>query len=510
VRHDTIVSRAAPPSYLQILRSTSLIGLSSVVSIALSVVRMKVLAALLGPAGVGLFGLYSLVADFASSLAGMGAQASGVRQVAEAAASGEEETRVSQTATVLWWVSVALGLIGAGVLALLATPVSILTFGRSAQAGGVALLGIAVFLRLVAGAPTALIQGTRHIGDLARLTVLGALLNTVVTIPLVYFFGEGGIVPALIAMALTNLLAALWYRRKVVVSSVSLSFSQARTETSALLKLGFAFMASGLLTVGAAYAIRIFILRDAGVEAAGLYQAAWAIGGLYAGFILQAMGTDFYPRLTSVAHDNGECNRLVNEQAQISILLAGPGLIATMTLAPLVMTIFYSAQFEPAVSLLRWICLGMLLRIVCWPMGFIVLAKSAQRMFFWTEVAAALVQVGLAWVLLRLVGLDGAGMAFFGLYVWHGVLIYFLVRRLSGFRWSGANLKLGAIFLSAGLLVFVAVSVLPLWPATVVGAAATAVAGFYSLTELIRLLPLKWFPARLQPWLSRLAAGPAD
>jgi len=194
VRHDTVASRAAPPSYLQILRSTSLIGLSSVVSIALSVVRMKLLAALLGPAGVGLFGLYGLVVDFASSLAGMGAQSSGVRQVAEAAASGEV-TRVSQTATVLWWVSVALGVVGAGMLALLAVPVSNLTFGRPVEAGGVALLGVAVFLRLMAGAPTALIQGTRRIGDLARLTVVGAVLNTVVTIPLVYFFGEGGIVP---------------------------------------------------------------------------------------------------------------------------------------------------------------------------------------------------------------------------------------------------------------------------------------------------------------------------
>ena len=109
-----------------------------------------------------------------------------------------------------------------------------------------------------------------------------------------------------------------------------------------------------------------------------------------------------------------------------------------------------------------------------------------------------------------MVGLNGAGMAFFGLYVWHGVLIYILVRRLSGFRWSGANLKLGAIFLSAGALVFLAVSVLPLWPATALGVIATAIAGFYSLTELIRLLPLNWFPARLQPWLSRLAAGPAE
>ena len=48
------------------------------------------------------------------------------------------------------------------------------------------------------------------------------------------------------------------------------------------------------------------------------------------------MGADFYPRLTAVSKDNVACNRLVNEQARISLLLAGPGVIGTLTLAALV------------------------------------------------------------------------------------------------------------------------------------------------------------------------------
>ena len=57
-----------------------------------------------------------------------------------------------------------------------------------------------------------------------------------------------------------------------------------------LLKLGFAFMASGLMMSGATYAVRVLVLREVGFEAAGLYQSAWTLGGLYVGFILDAMG----------------------------------------------------------------------------------------------------------------------------------------------------------------------------------------------------------------------------
>src|SRR5690606_18854906 len=96
------------------------------------------------------------------------------------------------------------------------------------------------------------------------------------------------------------------------------------SETRMLLTLGFAFMVSGLLTAGAALVIRIFIVQQSGVDAAGNYQAAWALGGSYVGFVLQAMGTDFYPRLSAVRDDNRACNRMVNEQARVSMRLAAP------------------------------------------------------------------------------------------------------------------------------------------------------------------------------------------
>ena len=104
--------------------------------------------------------------------------------------------------------------------------------------------------------------------------------------------------PALVAIAaLARRCASWWYSRKVRVAPPRADTREVRSEATALLKLGLAFMASGLLMMGAAYAVRIIVLRNAGLEAAGLYQAAWTLGGLYVGFVLQAMGADFYPRL---------------------------------------------------------------------------------------------------------------------------------------------------------------------------------------------------------------------
>lgn len=494
---------ATASSYAQILKSTALIGGSTVVSIAFAIIRNKAIAILLGPGGVGLMGLYNSISDLANTLAGIGIQASGVRQIAEAHGTGDAD-RIARTATVLRRVSIFLAIAGAVLLVALSVPIAAFTFSDHTHAAGVALLSLALACRLLSAGQMALIQGMRRIADIARIEVLAAMFGTLIGVPLIYVFREDGIVPALIAIAAVTLGASWWYSRNLRTPPPPMSAREVGLEARALLELGFVFMVSGFLTVGAAYAVRIIVMRTTGFEAVGHYQAAWSIGGLYAGFILQAMGTDFYPRLTAVATDNDACNRLVNEQAHISILLAGPGLLATLTLAPLLVALLYSAQFYPAVDLLRWLCLGMMLRIVAWPMGFIVLAKGARGIFFWTEVAATLVHVGLAWLLIPAWGIEGTGIAFVGLYLWHAALIYMLCRRLSGFRWSGANLCLGLLFIPTAAGVFWGFANLSQWPAFALGAVATSVAGIFSLSRLIRLFPAgtvanicrRWFPGR--------------
>lgn len=487
-------------SYAQILKSTAVIGGSSVINIVFAAVRNKAIAMLLGPGGVGLMGLFNTIADLAQTIAGLGVQASGVRQVAEAVGTGDDD-RIARTAIVLGRVSLALGLLGGLLLAVVSLPVARFTFGDHGHAAGLVLLSLAVFFKLVSAGQTAVLQGLRRISDLAWINIVGALASTAISIPIIYVLGEQGIVPSLVAVAAATLATSWWYRRKVRLPKPATSLGQTGRETAMLLKLGFAFMASAVLTAVAAYAIRLIVLTLDGFEAAGLYQAAWALGGLYSGFILQAMGTDFYPRLTAVCEDNPECNRLVNEQAQVSLLLAGPGLLATLTASPLLMVLFYSSEFHAAADLLRWICLGMMLRITSWPMGFIIVAKGAQNTFFWTEVAATVVHVGLAWLFVSLFGLTGAGVAFFGLYVWHTLLIYAIVRTMSGFRWSAVNMGLGALFLAASAVVFSVFYLLPQAQAVAVGAVVSVASGLYSLRMLLRLVPRESLP--LGHWLPR-------
>ena len=480
-------------SYRSILNSTALIGASSAINIGFSILRLKAFAVLLGPAGVGLFGLYSSLLDVAQAVAGLGVQTSGVRQIADAQGN---DARVALTIVTIRRVSLALAMVGA-LGFVVAAPWISSTMAGDGTIAAILMLAFALALRIIGGGQIALLQGKRHIADLAKVNTIGAGASTIAAIPLIYLWGTSGIAASLAVVAGVGLATSWWYSRKIELPAIEMRWPAFSVEAKALLRLGAIFMISAVLTLASAYVVRLIVLQHDGLLAAGLYQAAWTIGGLYASFILQAMGADFYPRLTSICHDEQAGNRLVNEQVQVSLLLAGPGVLMTLTLAPLVLSVLYSHEFVAAVDLLRWICLGMMLRVLAWPLGYIIVARAANRVFFWTEIAATTVHLLLAWILVKHMGVLGAGIAFFGLYVWHGILVYLIVRSMTGFRWWAANMRLIALFTGATGLVMAASALLPLGYAAGLSIVTTALCSAYALKMLLGLLSDDLLPARL-------------
>ena len=492
---------ARKSSYRQILKSSALLGGSQSLNIVIGIIRTKAMALFLGPAGFGVVGLYNSIVDLTQNIAGMGVNSSGVRQIAEAVGSNDTQ-RITLTVGVLRRTSMILGLLGAAALVVCARPIAQLTFGSERYASGVAILSIAAFCKLVSGGQAALVQGTRRIADLAKMNTYGALFGAIIGIALVYVLREKGIVLYVVAVTMAAIVMSWWYARKVEIPRTSVPLKQVAAEIKELLGLGIAFMISSLMTLGVAYTIRITVLHKVGIEATGLYQSAWTLGGMYVGFILQAMAADFYPRLTASVNDHPTCNRLVNEQARVGLLLAGPGVLATLTFAPLVIALLYSSRFGASVPILRWICLGATLQVITWPMGFIIIAKGKQKLFIFSEVTWATVSLALTWVCVGRFGLNGAGIAFFLSYVFHGILVYPIARHLSGFRWSAENLKTGTVFLSVIAIVFCSFSFLPQYAAVTLGSFAVLLTSWYSGRVILSLVHAN----QLQGRLGRIAA----
>jgi PST family polysaccharide transporter len=137
----------------------------------------------------------------------------------------------------------------------------------------------------------------------------------------------------------------------------------------------------------------------------------------------------------------------------------------------------------------------MMLRVASWPMGYILLAKGARRLFFWSEMITAGVSIGLIWLGVHYWGLNGAGMAFFGTYIFYWIFIYTIVRSLTGFRWSAANRRIGLLHAVLILAIFIAWYYLPPWLVCAGGGLLTLFAGIFSIKIICTLIPLERLPA---------------
>jgi PST family polysaccharide transporter len=143
-------------------------------------------------------------------------------------------------------------------------------------------------------------------------------------------------------------------------------------------------------------------------------------------------------------------------------------------------------------------------------MGFIILAKARQDFFLLSELVWAVIAVGLAWSCIVSFGLNGAGIAFFLSYIVHAAIVYPMVRRLSGFRWSPTNKRVGLLFFSLITAVFGSFWLLPLSFAVSIGTSAAIMSTVFSVRSIVKLVPLEDIPRPVRRVLAILHLAPSN
>lgn len=434
-------------SYRQILRSSSIIGGASVINILVSLLRTKVAAVVLGPAGVGVIGLMQALMATAAAASALGFGTVGTRQIAEAV--GEDDSAALAAARrALFWGTLVLATLGAVVIWCLRDVLAVRVLGDSRQSAAVGWLAVGVALTVASSSQSALLNGLRRIGDIARVSVLSALVSTLIGVAALLLWGERGVLAFVLAGPLASFVLGHWYVSRLPrVEGPRTPLPQLVAQWKTLARLGAAFMVAGLVVMCGQLAVRVLIQRELGVEALGQFQAAWMISMTYVGFVMGAMGADYYPRLTAVINDSSAANRLVNEQTEVALLLAGPILIAMLGLAPWVIHLLYSREFAEAASVLRWQVLGDILKVASWPLGFVILAAGAGRTFMLTESLAIAVFLALTWLAMPILGVQASGVAFLGMYLAYLPVVYLLARNRTGFFWQRRVLwQIGIVF----------------------------------------------------------------
>jgi enterobacterial common antigen flippase len=436
-------------SYQQMLRSWSVLGGSSSTNYLISLIRVKILAIILGPSGIGLIGLYTSAIDLFSTVPN-GISNSGVREIARA--SGAQDARaIARSVQILRWAGLIIGMLGWLLAILLAKPIDVWLLHSEGHVIATSILGGALFLNALSASSIAVLKGLRRVKYLALTNVLSALLTTSIASILYYVFSTKAIVPVLVLSAGVNFGLISWFSNQVELEPEQLGWRETVSGMKYLLHLGVAFIMATLVITGLDMLTRLAVANMFGIHAAGIYQAALTISGTFMGVVLAAVAADFYPRLSAVIHDQRLASRLVNRQLELGVLLSLPILLTALAFAPVIMTVLYSSEFVGGAGVLRWLMLGVFLKVLSWPIGFLPLAKRAMLWVLLSQAVLALVQVPLLFWLGPRQGLIGVAQASVIALLAQGFFLMWMARQLVGFSWTASVQQL--ILIASGLIV---------------------------------------------------------
>ena len=176
-------------TYGQILRSSSIVGGAQAANYLIGFARVKLVAMLLGPTGIGLVGLYTSAIGLVGTVSGLGVGSSAVREIVRAYGQSDPQ-EAARTIIILRRVCWATGFFGWMLAVVFREPISLAMSGSSEHAGAIAVLGATLLFGAVSGGQLALLQGLRRIGDLARAEVTGAALGSVVSVAIYFVLGR--------------------------------------------------------------------------------------------------------------------------------------------------------------------------------------------------------------------------------------------------------------------------------------------------------------------------------
>ncbi|MFZ4400959.1 MAG: O-antigen translocase [Bacteroidales bacterium] len=484
-------------SYRQIMKATSIFGGVQVFTILISIIRSKFVAVLLGPAGIGIVGLLTSTAGLIGGLTNFGLGTSAVKNVAVANTSGNIY-RISIVIKVLRRLVWGTGILGALVMIIFSPLLSQLTFGNHDYTLAFIWISVTLLFNQLSSGQLVLLQGMRKLQYLAKSSLAGSALGLIITVPLYYKFGIDGIVPAIIIASVVSLLLTWYFAKKIEVVKVKVSVIRTVAEGKNMLVMGILISLSSLIALGASYIVRIFISNTGGVEQVGLFAAGFTIINTYVGLIFNAMGTDYYPRLSSVAHNNEMCKQTINQQAEVALLILSPILMGFLVFIQWIVIILYSDKFVAIDEMIHWAALGMLFKAASWSIAFIFLAKGASKLFFWSELISNIYMLGLNIIGYHIMGLSGLGLSFMLGYLLYLIQVFVISKIKYQFSFNPSFIRIFIIQMFIAISCFVIVDVISKPYSYIIGSVLILASALFSYKELDKRISISQLLTRFK------------
>lgn len=423
--------------YQHTIKYLGIFGGAQGFSMLLNMLRTKITSVLLGVAGQSIIAISNRTIQMFSDCTGLSLAFSAVRRMSDAYENCDD-TVVGHCVKVVRSIAFLTGLLGM-LLMLAVTPfISEWIFRGSSDyyLTKLLLLSPVVMLMAISNGEIAILRGTRRLNKVAIYSLATSIISLAISVPLYLFVGLGGIFPAIFATAFLQMCVLLYftlphYRYKVSPFSLNLL-----REGVDMVKMGAGYIFASILTSSAMWLICALLSDLGNGESAGLFSAGFVMITLLPGILFAALDSEYYPRLSGVAAKTDIRNAMVNEQVEVQLLVQAPLLMAFVVAMPLLVPLFYDAEFVLAIAMAQFAMFGMFMRTMTYPISFLPLVNNDTLVFVVLESAYNILLVTLVVLGFLYDGYMGVGVGIAVAHTVDFVVVYSVARFKYGMRLS--------------------------------------------------------------------------
>ena len=412
---------------IDIIKVFSLNALSTFVRMLAGMVSVKVVAVIIGPAGIALLGQLNNFSTILLGMANGGINSGITKYVAEYK---EDINQIKSYISNALRITLICSLVVSLVIIVFCRQLSQLILLSDEYYYVFIVFGITIILFTLNGLVTSILNGYKEFKLYVRVSIFGTIVGLIYSIILVYFWGLPGAMINAVTFQSIMLFVTLWMSRKLPWMKREY-FIQKINKPIVKKYLGYSLMTLTTLVLlpTCQMFLRGHVISELSPTDAGIWEGMNRISNMYLNVITSAFSIYYLPRLSEITNPTELRQEIIRCYKVVIPMLLGISIIIFF-LKRFILWILFTPEFYPMESLFGWQLAGDIFKMCSWLLSFLMVAKAMTSMFIITEVVFNLSYLALAFLFMRINGIVGLTQGYLINYVIYTIVVIFMFRNI--------------------------------------------------------------------------------
>jgi PST family polysaccharide transporter len=413
---------------LDIIRVFSFTSVSTLVRMIAGFISVKVVAVIIGPAGVALVGQLSNFSAIIMAVATGGITTGVTKYIAE---------YKNDTEVVRGYIGAAVKIVLffsllCGLFLILGAPILSNRILLDSKYSFVFIVfGVTLIFYTANTLLLAVINGYKQFNLYVKASIVSSLIGLLLSLLLVIPFGvNGALLNAVTSQSLVFFIV-FFLAKKANFSCLEKTYLWNKFDKVKAIR----FFRFALMHLVAAFAapvsqlvIRNYVINYYSLQTAGLWEGMNRLSNVYLMIITSSFGVYYLPRLSELK-TGVEIRKEIRTAYKVIIPCLLIGLSCVYFGRFFIIKTLFSSEFLGMADLFLWRIIGDFLKMASWLISYLMIAKSMTRYFITTEIIFSVLYVLLVIILIYVLGLKGAVVGYAINYLIYFIIMYVLIYR---------------------------------------------------------------------------------